>query len=211
MSRRIDIMGHKFGRLTVIGEADPRPDDAYRLRRVLARCDCGQTLPVLVTSLRTGNTMSCGCLHREKTAAINASHGGTTGHRLAKWYTTWSRMLQRCENPNNKNWPEYGGRGIKVCDRWHDPSSFHADMGDPPSPGHSIDRIDNGGDYCPENCRWATRKEQTYNTRQNVIVQYAGRSMCLAEACEAAGVPYHRAYDRINKLGWPVERALGRP
>jgi hypothetical protein len=116
-------------------------------------------------------------------------------------------MVQRCTNPSNKDYGDYGGRGIRVCERWLVASNFLADMGACPL-GGTIERIDNSSDYELGNCRWATRKEQGRNQRSNWVVTFQGECMCFAEACDRAGVPYQRAYERVRKLRWPISRAL---
>jgi hypothetical protein len=117
-------------------------------------------------------------------------------------------MRNRCDDKDNKSYPDYGGRGIKVCDRWRKFDDFYADMGPRPTPQHTIERIDNDGDYCPENCKWATRLEQGRNKRNNIIVHYAGRDMCLKEATELIGLSYKLAWKRLKNKGWSIERVL---
>lgn len=127
-------------------------------------------------------------------------------------YAALMGAIQRCTNPNSRAWDSYGGRGIKVCDRWQGPDgfdNFYADMGPRPE-GHSIDRIDNDGDYEPGNCRWATTKRQNRNTRRNVQVTIDGETMCLTAWCERYGVPRRRVAGRID-LGWDPLVALTAP
>lgn len=120
-------------------------------------------------------------------------------------------MIQRCHNPNNPSFVNYGGRGVKVCDRWRDvPGAFAEDMGERPSPAHSIERIDNNGPYSPENCRWATREEQNRNTRQNVNLTHQGETLCVAQWAARLGVPAALIRDRL-RLGWDTARALSEP
>jgi hypothetical protein len=116
-------------------------------------------------------------------------------------------MWKRCTNPNSKGYSAYGGRGIKVCSRWKKFPQFLADLGDAPE-GTSIDRINNDGNYEPTNCRWATKKEQANNTRDSLLYRLDGEVHTLAEWCERFCVPYHRAYQRIFRLHWPIRKAL---
>jgi hypothetical protein len=117
----------------------------------------------------------------------------------------WWNMLQRCENPASPQWPHYGGRGIKVCERWRSFAAFFADMGEAPA-GMSIERIDNDGDYEPGNCRWATQREQLLNTRRNRIIEFNGVSAPLCEWAQKIGVHPSTLHRRL--LSWPIEKAL---
>jgi hypothetical protein len=126
-------------------------------------CDCGSVRVVLSQSLRTGKSVSCGCYSTEVNKA-RARHGHNRKGHKSRTYTTWNMMTQRCLNPNNDRYYDYGGRGITVCERWLDFANFLADMGERPE-GTSIDRIDVNGNYEPTNCRWATSAEQGTNKR----------------------------------------------
>jgi len=127
-----------------------------------------------------------------------------------KTYMAWSTMKQRCRNPNNKKFHRYGGRGISVCNRWQTFKNFHEDMGNKPD-GYSLERIDNDGNYCLENCRWATPKEQANNTRRNINFDFNGEKLSLSEISRITGVPYERIYYRIFGLGMTFEDALNFP
>lgn len=147
--------GRIFGRLVVVGEGERRG----RARAFWCQCECGQKKLIVAINLLTGNSTSCGCLHREQLSEYSRTHGrsSTPEHK------TWEAMRQRCLNPRNPSYPQYGGRGIRICDRWMAFENFYADMGRRPV-GTSIDRVDVNGDYEPDNCRWATAVEQMRNT-----------------------------------------------
>lgn len=120
-------------------------------------------------------------------------------------------MRRRCTDTTNNRYKQYGGRGIKICERWNDFYAFLSDMGPRPSPRHSIERNDNNGNYEPNNCRWATMKEQCRNRTTSRIVEFRGYSMSLAEAADIAGLPYTVVRARFYRLKWPLEECLTRP
>jgi hypothetical protein len=167
-----DLTGERFERLVVIQETEAYVSPSGTIRRIqwLCRCDCGESVSVATSALRSGKTRSCGCLHSDVTALRNTTHGQSQ-HRI---YGVWRTMLSRCTNPNARTYPYYGGRGITVCERWRGPegfANFLADMGDRPdtpigAKRHwSIDRIDNDGPYAPDNCQWADPPMQAANKR----------------------------------------------
>jgi hypothetical protein len=159
--RFVDITGQRFGRLTVIKPLESR----YGQRHFQCRCDCGRVVTLPGGNIRSGNTRSCGCLRREATSLHKTVHGAARRERRTVEYVTWKAIMQRCYNPNNPDFKYYGGRGIKVCDRWHDFRNFLADMGPRPAGRYSIERVDVNGDYEPSNCIWLLHSEQSKNRR----------------------------------------------
>lgn len=159
MGHVIDITGQRFGRLTVIQLHSAATRSPRRNTRWWCQCECGATVIAFGVNLKSGNTESCGCLRKEKLH----KHGHARPRHPT--YGSWNNMLQRCTNPNDKRYKNYGGRGITVCERWHSFENFLADMGLMPE-GYSIERINNDGNYEPANCTWIPRPEQGKNMRR---------------------------------------------
>jgi len=199
-----DISGQKFGRLKALRPASKRGTHVLWL----CLCDCGKETYAVCWTLRSGKKASCGCLHDEirRRKGINATHG--MSH--TKVYSVWCAMRKRCTNPNAANYGDYGGKGIAVCERWNDFGSFLEDMGEPPTPGHSLDRIDNAKGYSPDNCRWATSVMQANNKTTTIIVTYDGVSQTLREWSQQTGIS-HSLLRKRRSAGWPVDKMLTLP
>lgn len=204
MPKMIDLIGQKFGRLIVIKRVEK---DRWGNYKWLCICICGKEKVIPGSDLKKNKTKSCGCLHDE---GNNIKHGHTKGGKLSKIYMTWARMIQRCTNPNNEYYNNYGGRGIIVCKRWFKFPNFLKDMREPPTKNHSIDRINNNKNYYKSNCRWATPRQQARNKQNNHLETYNGKTQCLAVWAEETGISSHVLWKRFNR-GWSPKRALMTP
>lgn len=194
-----DLIGHKFGRWTVVGLSE-KVDKYTRWNCI---CDCGVTKSVIYWNLKNGKSKSCGCLQIENLISRSSTHG----MRKTPEYAAWCSLIQRATNKKLKFAKDYSLRGITVCDRWLSFDNFFADIGIRPSRDHSIDRINNDGNYEPGNCRWATSKEQNRNTRGNVLITHDGETHCLSEWAEITGIKLERISKRLSR-GWTPKRAL---
>lgn len=195
-------VGSRFGKLVVIAfhTVVEYPSGA-RHKKWLCMCDCGEQTIALANNLSRGHTESCGC------GIGRLTHGMSRDEAHRPTYSAWSGMLSRCRSGH----PNYGGRGIAVCERWNSFENFLADMGVRPE-GMTIERKDVNGDYCPENCKWATRTEQNNNKRDTRYVEYQGQRLPLAVVHRNATTPITLAAFWIRiRNGWTVERALSQP
>jgi hypothetical protein len=167
--------GDVFGRLTVLGDSDSK--------KHLCICVCGKEIRVFRYNLLSGNTRGCGCI-RDKKARERMTTHGKCGTRV---YKSWQHAKERCCNPNDKRYKDYGGRGITFCERWERFENFYEDMGDPPK-GMSIERIDNDKGYSPENCKWADKIQQGSNKRNNIFIELNGERLTVAEWSKMTGI-----------------------
>lgn len=190
----VNLLGKRFGRLVVIKKLPSKK----RKRQWLCKCDCGNETVLPTGALDNGSVRSCGCLHNELLSERQTTHGRTVGGKSDKTYRCWQGIKRRCLNKNNPSYKNYGGRGIKVCDRWINSfENFLEDMGESPQ-DMSIDRIDVNSDYCPENCRWASVKTQANNTTQNVYLKYNGQQHTIAQWVSLLHVDYQKFYRMLH-------------
>lgn len=195
----MSLVGQRFGRLSPVSHKIVRGRTIWT-----CVCDCGKKKRVWGGDLRGGKIVSCGCYRKEHNTAIATIHGK---HGVAE-YEVWKGMKARCFNPNHAHYHRYGGRGIKVCDGWKDSfAAFISDMGSRPSAKHTIERINNDGDYSPDNCRWATMREQVINTSASKAITFRGETLSITEWAKRL----HIARKTISKRranGLPPEEIL---
>lgn len=220
---RIDLTGLSFNWLTVLSFSK---SDRLGALFWLCKCKCGNEKVIRGDDLKFGGTKSCGCLIKEWKANIGKRNHEKSlerkkylpekivqprGHGMSKTrvYRIWCSMRGRCLNKNNASYPYYGGRGITICDRWEKFEHFLEDMGHPRNE-MTLERIDNNGNYCPENCCWATRSQQSKNRRVNIVIEYHGENLSLHECCERFGLSYTALYSRLYR-GMSIEESLHRP
>ncbi len=212
---KYDLVGKRFERLVVVRyiTADDREGFSHKKdpRRWLCKCDCGNELRLRTEQLLEGKAKSCGCYVKEifhNQTIKNTTHG-LKGSRL---YRIWNNMKDRCYNEKCKDYLNYGGRGIKVCEEWicSFKEFYDWSINNGYSDNLSIDRIKIDGYYEPSNCRWTTNKIQCRNRRNNLLLEYKGQTKSLAEWCEELNLDYHLVHDRLWKK-WSVERAFETP
>lgn len=179
-----ELTNQRFGRLFVTKKIglDKRSNVLWE-----CKCDCGKVIQTTSPNLVSGKSKSCGCLGAENRLKSVTKHGATKNKSRTNEYSIWNGMKNRCLNPKNNGYKNYGGRGIKICDRWNDFANFLADIGPRPGKEYSLDRIDSNGNYEPSNCRWATRKEQAATKRLKV---FAGPVCC--PNCKTTFNPYEK-------------------
>ena len=199
MKRHSIQNGRIFTRLTIVSEVET----TYK-RQFKCSCSCGKITVVALGDLISGKTKSCGCLTRSVVGERRATHRKSK----TKLHMVWSSMKSRCLNTNNKSFRNYGGRGVTVCKRWIDSfENFEKDMGQKPSPSHTLERIQNNKGYSPSNCKWATPKEQMNNIRKNVFLTMNGETLSAMEWSKRTGFS-RDVIRRRKKLGWDDARTL---
>jgi len=205
---RVEVReGERYGFLVIEGEMPARRVSGSTKRYVRCRCDCGRDVEVRLSHLRSGHTISCGCFRPEGRIYSLLYHG----LKDSPEYGIWKGMKKRCYKERSRGYRNYGGRGIRVCDRWlHSFKAFYEDMGPRPTPGHQIDRIDGNGDYEPGNCRWSTRREQNRNRVDNCFYDFDGKTLCLKDWADLYGMRKGTLHDRLAR-GMSFEEALTSP
>jgi hypothetical protein len=210
MPKLIDLTGQRFHRLLVLERDNTKPP-ASNGRRVywICQCDCGSIASKSGHELRSGNTRSCGCMHKAKIGSLNRTHGMSK----TPTYRSWQAAKDRCNNPNNEKYPSYGGAGITFCPKWA--ASFElflADMGERPE-GHTLDRIEGSDGYHASNCRWATHKAQTENRPKAKKYFWNGALCSLSEIAKSHNIPktsFNRAYNKTKDIKAAIELARSR-
>lgn len=204
--KQLNLTGKRFGKLVAIKTAGKTKNGAYLWK---CKCDCGNEIIANVGNMKNGHTKSCGCLRVDRCKTNFTKHG----LEHTRLYGIWSDMRLRCYDEKNIAYHRYGGRGITICDEWKNDVKAFYDWATANGYKDSltIDRIDNDGNYCPENCRWATVKEQASNRRSNILVTHNGKTQTMKEWANEVGIPYKVVWARVQKLGWSAERALTDP
>lgn len=199
---RKNLAGMIFGKLTAIEPARTRNGRSGWL----LKCECGGVAVSMTSQLLARRVSSCGCLRvmaASRLRAVNTTHGKTT----TRTFKIWTGMRARCSYPNAIGYQNYGGRGIRVCQRWNSFENFLADMGAAPD-GMQIDRIDNHGNYEPGNCQWVTAHANSRNRRSTRLLTHNGETKCITDWAAALGISAQAIRLRLSKLGWPLEKAL---
>lgn len=209
-----NITGQKFGRLTAVKFNHSKVGKNNAHQYWFFKCDCGNYHITRKDAVLSGACKSCGCLCKEVASKTQASKLKTHGMTLTKFYRTWRGINTRCSNPNEYSYKHYGGRGIKCL--WKSFEEFKDDMyesyklhvkkfGERQT---TIDRIDNDGHYCKENCKWATRHEQLNNTTRNIFYTFQGKTLTLKQWSRVLNIKYTTLYQRIKVYGWSIKRAF---
>lgn len=201
MGKIKDLTGQVFGRLTVLSFHSLTK---FKDAQWNCICSCGVSKVIRATALKSKDTVSCGCFHKDLLRETETTHGDSKSRE----YKIWAGMRDRCKNPSHIGYVYYGGRGITVCERWDSYETFLLDMGRSPTKLHSLDRKDNNGNYNPSNCRWATKSEQANNTRRSHMITYNGKTQNLKQWCIELGLDYRKTCARITTSKWNPEKAF---
>lgn len=199
MTKALDLTGERFNKLIVLSRAESSAGGKSRWNCL---CDCGKKSVVQGVNLKASAVKSCGCLR------LDADYGRTHGGYYTPEYSSWSSLRGRCNNKENPKYPRYGGRGITVCDRWNSFENFFLDMGVKPTPEHSIERLNNDGNYDPDNCIWATREVQSNNQSTTRYYDYKGTKVKVVELAKIACIAHSAMYQRLVYHKGNVEAAL---
>lgn len=197
----------KNGRLTQIGSSFTY--NKWGHKKAVFKCLCGNNVVVNLAQVVRGHALSCGCLKLEKIRETHITHGMSISGDVSIEYVSWANMKQRCLNSKNTKWSDYGGRGIKVCERWLVFDNFLSDMGKCPT-GMTLDRTDNSKGYSPDNCRWATIRTQSRNKRNNIILTFNNKSMTITDWAQEIGISVKTLMGR-RKLGWSDDEIINVP
>lgn len=198
MPKIMDRTGERHGRLLVVAEAGK----IGGRKTYLCACDCGNEKVIQSSYLQSGKVQSCGCLRAEMSAARGRARFSAESKRNQALYRRWATMKQRCENRKNPFFKNYGARGITVCEAWRDSyDAFLADMGQPPSAKHTLERIDNDAPYSPENCRWALPSEQLRNQRRTILITVGDETLSAKDWAAKTGVSYQRITRAFRQHG----------
>lgn len=207
MAKKLDIKhGEKFGKWTIIEEIAPKIISNKPRRMFRCKCECGNIGEVQLACLRNEHSTSCGCEQKKKASAANTKHG-LGKHSL---YNTWKNMKKRCNNPNASGYENYGGRGIYVCEEWSNSfqSFYDWSIDNGWSKELTIDRIDTNGNYCPENCRWASIEIQMNNTTRNHYIEYEGNTYTLSTLAKHLNIPYNIIRYRLSNCKWNIKQLI---
>lgn len=200
-----NLAGCRFSRLHVLHQEGRTKHGSVKWA---CECSCGNSTIVAASDLKKGHTVSCGCQRREAAASLHRTHGES---KRTPEYRVWSAMKQRVLNPNCNSFKNYGGRGITICQRWVEYENFLVDMGRRPSPKHTIERRDNDGPYSPDNCYWELKEKQARNKRNTRLLTHDGETRVVSEWEKITGIRSRTILNRIDKLGWSVEKTLTTP
>lgn len=213
MGKILDLKGQRFGKLVVLSDPILKPRaDGRNSSYFLCECHCGERKEIKGSSLLSskGGTKSCGCLQRQKLIKRNLKHGQAKVAKTSRTYVAWGNMKARCKNKNLNCFNNYGGRGITYDPRWEDFEQFYKDMGECPL-GYQLERIDVEGNYCKENCIWATQDVQSNNKRTCVNITFNNKTQTLAQWAKELGIHKSTLRSRLFDLGWSIEEAFRLP